>query len=288
MGGKVRLLLIVMGCAGFILGDLNAEEKLAGTLTVRDVLTMPGRPVMIEATLRQDSLLKPMGLGGELVEFRVGGKTVGTAMTGGDGRARLEYTPHMRGNQTITVRLADSKRAQAAGGTATLFAWERRRPIVLIEFAALTEPTQNAWPGIPGLTGQTGVLHSPTPLPEAANELKRLTDFFFNVAYVSRAGPPGPVAMDELRDWLTQKGFPPGILLSIKPEKAALTTLIDDLRGQGWDNVKAGVGRTKEFAEVLIDHRIGAIIVPEPDRGDLPRKAQVAKGWKDVRKKLQG
>jgi hypothetical protein len=85
-----------------------------------------------------------------------------------------------------------------------------------------------------------------------------------------------------------QKGFPAGVLLTVKPEKAALAALIDDLRQQGWDNLKAGVGRTKEFADVLIEHRIGVVIVPEPNRGGLQKKAQAATGWKEVRKKLQG
>ena len=75
--------------------------------------------------------------------------------------------------------------------------------------------------------------------------------------------------------------------MTILPGEAALAEKIEDMRNQGWDNLKAGVGRTKEFAEVLVAHRMQVIIVPEPDRGELPKKVRVAKDWKEVRRKLQ-
>lgn len=50
--------------------------------------------------------------------------------------------------------------------------------------------------------------------------------------------------------------------------------------------MKAGIGRTKLFAETLLQHRVDVVLVPEPPKGDLPRKAKAAKDWKDVRKKL--
>jgi hypothetical protein len=49
--------------------------------------------------------------------------------------------------------------------------------------------------------------------------------------------------------------------------------------------VKAGIGRTSDFAEDLVAQRLDVVIVPEPERGQLPKKAQVARSWKDVRKK---
>ena len=283
-----RQAALVWLMVSLMVGSAFAGEKIAGTLSVRDALTMPGRAVMIDAVLLQDSLLQPHGIGGEVVEFLVGGKKVGTAMTGGDGRARLEYVPHMRGNQKVTVRLADSKRVQSSDGTGTLFAWERRRPILLVEVTALSEPVTAPVISIPSLTGKGLSPDLPAPLPDAAEELKRLTDFFFNVTYIARTGSQSAAQVDELRTWLGQGHFPSGVVLAIRSDKAALVATIDDLRAQGWDNVKSGVGRTKEFAEVLVEHRIGVVIVPEPERGELPKKAQVAKTWKDVRKKLQG
>jgi len=52
----------------------------------------------------------------------------------------------------------------------------------------------------------------------------------------------------------------------------------------GWKTLKIGVGRTKAFAETFLQRRLDAVMVPEPAKGEAPRKAKVAKGWKDVRK----
>ena len=62
---------------------LSAAEKIPGTLTVHDSLTSPNQPAVIEATLKEKSLLTETGLGGEPIELLVAGNVVATAMTGG-------------------------------------------------------------------------------------------------------------------------------------------------------------------------------------------------------------
>ena len=96
---------------------VRAADKIAGSLIVRDALTMPGRPVMLQARLVHDGLLQQTGIGGEQLEFVVAGKKIGTAMTGGDGRAFREQTPRMPGNQVITVRLVPNKRVESPEAT---------------------------------------------------------------------------------------------------------------------------------------------------------------------------
>ena len=76
---------------------LSGAEKTAGTLTVHDSLTAPNQPATIEVTLTGKSLLKETGLGGEPIQLLVAGNVVATAMTGGDGRAVLSYTPKAKG-----------------------------------------------------------------------------------------------------------------------------------------------------------------------------------------------
>jgi hypothetical protein len=61
---------------------------------------------------------------------------------------------------------------------------------------------------------------------------------------------------------------------------------IDEFHAAGWKTIKTGVGRSKAFAEAFLQRRLDAIMVPEPTKGEVPRKARVAKNWKDVRKKL--
>lgn len=262
---------------------ISAADKVTATLSVPDALTLPDRPVKLEARLIQQGLLAHAGLGGEQLEYVVGGKKVGTAMTGGDGRAFFEYTPRMRGNLGMTVRVVESPRVASAEGTGTLFSWERRRPILLVEVTSLMEEPKIPIVPLPPLPGGKTPPLSRTPAPDAADELKRLTDFYFNVIYVTNRSGTGE--LDDMRAWLHTHRFPPGPIVSVGSGEAALTTMIETLRSDGWDNVKAGIGQTREFAEGLVVQRLDVVIVPEPERGQLPKKAQVARSWKDVRKK---
>jgi hypothetical protein len=101
----VVLLPILLG-----LPVASDAEKVTAKLFVPDALTRPDRSVKLEARLVQAGLFAQAGLGGEQIEFLVGGKKVGTALTGGDGRAFLEYTPRMRGNLSLVVRVVESPR----------------------------------------------------------------------------------------------------------------------------------------------------------------------------------
>ena len=280
-------------CAVIVLAGLNAyaAEKIDGELSVRDVLVLPGQPARIEAILTTRSLLgTPLGLGGEQLELVIEGKPVARAMTGGDGRAFLGYTPKLRGNHEITVKLAANLRVASADAKAVLGAWERRRPILIVELAAMMQPGKSSPLPLPSMPIPLGGQEDPLPAADAAVELSRLTQFFYNVIYLSwspdDAGASIGGNQDDVREWLARHKFPRGLSMSVKPGTRALGAKIDQLRADGWKNVKAGIGRRKEFAEVLVEHRMDVVIVPEPDKGELPKKAKAVKEWKEIRKKL--
>ena len=268
----------------------HAAEKINGQLFVRDALVLPGQPARIEAVLTRSGLLgAQQGLGGEQLELVVEGKSVAKAMTGGDGRAFLDYTPKVRGNHDVTVKLAANPRVTSPDARAVLGAWERRRPILLVQVAALMQLEKPSSLPVPSIPLSLGQRELPAPAPDSADELKRLTQFFYNVVYVSwspkeAAGPSSDTT--DVREWLAQHKFPSGLSMTVNPGEQALGTKIDQLRADGWTNVKAGIGRSKAFAEVLVAHRMDVVIVPEPDKGELPKKAKAVKGWKDIRKKL--
>ena len=69
-------------------------------------------------------------------------------------------------------------------------------------------------------------------------------------------------------------------------DPAALGAKLDEMHAAWWTTLKIGVGRTKAFAEAFLQRRLDAVMVPEPAKGEAPRKAKVAKEWKEVRKKL--
>lgn len=263
---------------------LEAVDKTAATLVVKDALTSPSQPVTIEAKLIGKGLVPSTALGGEPLELIVDGDVVATAMTGGDGRAFLTYTPKAQGVKPVHVRVGKSPRVNQIEGKANLGVWEKRQPILTIELSSLMDlSTPSRVPAI-GLPAES----KGTPMSEAANELEKLTRFYYRVIYVVplAQGMDGFQASRETREWLETHEFPAGYVLPLSSNTNALGDKIDEFHEAGWKTVKIGIGRSRSFAEAFLQRRLGAILVPEPTKGDVPRKAKVAKDWKDVRKKL--
>jgi hypothetical protein len=266
---------------------LFAAEQISGTLRVHDSLTSPNQPATIEATLTGRSLLTETGLGGEPIELLVAGNVVATAMTGGDGRAFLSYTPKAKGAVPFTVRVGTTPRVALAEAGANLAVWERRNPIMAVEMAALMEDVVGrgpivTWPG--------KEVEGRRPMPDAANELGKLSQFYYNLLYYvvtqDKVGGSNDQVNAQARQWLKDQKFPVGHILVVPSDPEAFGAKIDEMHAAGWKTLKIGVGRTKAFAEAFLQRRLEAVMVPEPAKGDAPRKAKVAKEWKDVRKKI--
>ncbi len=265
---------------------LSAEEKIPGTLTVHDSLTAPNQPATIEATLTGKSLRTEIPLGGEPIELLIAGNVVATAMTGGDGRANLSYISKAKGSLPFTVRVGPTSRVALDEAGANLAVWERRTPIIAVEMASLMEaPTaQGPTVNLPGKDAE-----GRQPMPDAANELGKLTQFYYNVLYVvteDKAVGTNDLVNAQARQWLSDHKFPVGHIIILSSDPAAFGTKLDELHAAGWKTLKIGVGRTKAFAEAFLQRRLDAVMVPEPAKGEAPRKAKVAKEWKDVRKKM--
>lgn len=265
-------------------GDGWTADKLTGIVLVKDGLAVPNQPAIVEAELLGKGLLTNSKLGGEPLELLVGGEVAATAMTGGDGRARLSYVPRTQGVVPVTVRVANSPRVAPAEGQAHVAVWERRSPIVAVELSALLEEAAIQSP-LPGIGLQAAA--APKPQPGAAEELGKLTQFYYRVIYVAstRTGGDPFETSEETRAWLKTHHFPTGYVLALRTGEDVGARL-DELHAEGWKTVKTGIGRTKAFAEAFLSRRLDAVMVPEPKKGDAPRKAKVAKDWRDVRKKL--
>jgi len=265
---------------------LFAAEKIPGILTVHDSLTSPNQPATIEATLIGKGLLMETSLGGEPIELLVAGNVVATAMTGGDGRAFLSYTPKAKGSVPFTVRVGTTPRVAVAEADANLAVWERRNPIMAVEMAALMEDPAGQEPTVTWPGKET---EGRRPMPDAANELGKLTQFYYNVLYVVtgvKGVGPNDLVNAQARQWLKDQKFPVGHILVVPSDPEALGAKLDEMHAAGWKTLKIGAGRTKTFAEAFLQRRLDAVMVPEPAKGDVPRKAKVAKEWKDVRKKM--
>ena len=252
--------------------NLSAAEKTSVILTVHDSLTAPNQPATIEATLTGKSLLTETGLRGEPVELLIGGNIVATAMTGGEGRAILSYTSKAKGVMPFSVRVGTTSSMVGVEAGANLIVWERRSPMMAVEMAALMEDAKGR-----------------RPMPDAAAELGKLTQFYYNVLYVlthDKAASTNDQVNAQARQWLKEQKFPVGHIVVLPSSPEAFGAKLDELHAAGWTTLKIGVGRTKVFAEAFLQRRLDAVMVPEPAKGEAPRKAKVAKEWKDVRKKM--
>lgn len=283
----IRIVLAFVPLFALVLSStvLVAADKTATTVVVKDALTSPNKSVTIEAKLIGKGLLAVTALGGEPLDLLVDGKVVASTMTGGDGRAFLTYTPTTKGIKPIQVRVGRSPRVDSAEGQAHLAVWEKRQPILVIELSSLMDiPPPSRVPAI-GLGSESGR----KPMPEAADELEKLTRFYYGVIYVAplpSGGGDGFRVSTEVGEWLKLHKFPPGYVLPLSADMKGLGEKIDEFQEAGWKTVKVGIGRSKAFTEAFLQRRLDAIMVPEPSKGEVPRKAKVAKDWKDVRKKL--
>lgn len=267
---------------------LSAAEKTVETLTVHDSLTAPNQLATIEATFTGKGLLAETGLEGEPIQLLVAGNVVATAKTGGDGRGFLSYTPKTKGTVPFTVRVGETSKFAVVEAGANLAVWEYRSPIIAVEMAALMDEAGEQGQAVksPGEKAK-----GPRPMPDAAEELGKLTQFYYQVLYVVRqdqdkAGGTVDQVNAQAREWLKAQKFPVGHILVLPSDPKALGAKLDDMHAAGWKSLKIGVGRTKAFAEAFLQRRLDAVMVPEPAKGEAPRKAKVAKEWKEVRKKM--
>lgn len=281
-------------------GTTAAQEKVTGHLIVEDVMARPGTPVTLKAALLEQGLLGRKGLGGETLTFTVQGQRAGTALTGGDGRAFLEFKTHMRGNHTIVAAVESSRRVASVEGTGNLASWERRRPILLVDVSTLFQHDTSRAGELPRLpmlehlenlgkaVGET-LAESlgetlGKPREHASHALSKLAEFYYNVIYLqTRQGAD----LHETRDWLRQHEFPTGITKQVSLDAKALSALMEQLREGGWDNLEAGIGHTWEFAHTLVKQRIKTVIFPDPnEKKTYPRRTKIVHSWNEVRKQL--
>ncbi|MCP9452820.1 MAG: hypothetical protein NNA23_09075 [Nitrospira sp.] len=269
-----------------------AATKTDATILVKDTLAIPGQLATIEARLTASTGIAMTGLGGEPIELLINGNVVARGMTGGDGKVFLHYRPPKQGQKGSTirvrVRLGNSSRVLPVEGEAHLAVWEQRDPILVVELASLMEqPTARLPVPLPlPLIGATRDLDW-KPMPDAAQELAKLTQFYYRVIYVAWLPSPdadGFRVIHQTRTWLAQHQFPPGYVL-VLPSGGMLGEKLDALREAGWKTLKVGIGRSKVFVETFLERRLAAIMVPEPS-GEVPPKTRVAKDWKEVRKKI--
>ncbi len=266
-----------------------AAEKAEGRLIVEDILARPGASVRLEALLLEQGLLGHKGLGGESIAFVVQGRHAGTVLTGGDGRAFLEFKIHMRGNHPIVATVEASPRVASVEGTGNLASWERRRPILLVDVSTLMQHddsivSDSIAKSLPELPFIASLQAFGSSREDARHALVKLTEYYYNVLYLH---DHQDTVLHETRAWLRHHQFPVGIVRMVPQDSKALLALMEELKEGGWDNLEAGIGRTWDFAQTLVKQRLKTVVFPDPtEKKTYPHRAKVVQEWKEVRQHL--
>ncbi len=285
-GDRHLVIFVILNLAMSLLvtvTGLKVSLAQAANLSVTDLLTSPGKPIQLQARLTNPEAEGEIGLPDQPLEFIVHGRTVGQANTDAKGWARLDFAPSMRGNLPIIVKVVTSSKVDAIEGKGVLLSWERRRPILLIDLAVLVEGELVTDPPPPELYEDPGLILGDAH-PAAASELGKLAEFYYNLVYLDLTGRGH---LEDIQDWVREHQFPPGMIRILPKTPTALIELIHDLKTEGWEKVSGGIGRTADFAEVLIQNRLQTVILPLPQTKDrFPRRAIVLNDWSRVRRHL--
>ncbi len=278
---------VVIACSvatlGLALATGAGSEEGTVELYVTDALTFPSKPVQLQARLTKHLPEGELGLEKEPIEFALQGHVLGTATTDDEGWARLEFAPKMRGNLSLSAKWATTAKADVVEGRGVVLSWERRRPILLIDLAVLVEgsleanvPQPEGFPD-PGLIlGQAS--------EAAPAELSKLSKFYYNLVYLDRTGTG---RLEAIQTWLRDQEFPPGMIKILPQSSTSLPDLLVSLKEEGWENMSGGIGRTADFANVLVKNRLKTIILPLSDHDEqFPRRAIVLNDWSRVRRHL--
>src|SRR6266540_2269192 len=124
----------------------SSDERKHAVLIAYDAMATPGHTLALSADLVEEGFITHPPLGGEVLLFQYKGGTLGRTMTGGDGRTLLSFVPRATGVEKVTVRVVDNRRVSAAEAMATIFVWDRRRPIVIVSLPAMTPPLRRDFP----------------------------------------------------------------------------------------------------------------------------------------------
>lgn len=282
---QTMIWMCVLSVVGLWTAVLTVGGSDEGTveLYVTDALTFPSKPVQLQARLTKHLPEGERGLEKEPVEFALQGHVLGTSTTDEEGWARLEFAPKMRGNLSLSAKWATTAKADVVKGQGVVLSWERRRPILLIDLAVLVEGTLEAKVSQPEGFPDSGLMLGQAS-EAAPAELSKLSKFYYNLVYLDRTGTG---RLEAIQTWLRDQAFPPGMIKVLPQSSTSLPDLLESLKEEGWENVSGGIGRTSDFANVLVKNRLKTIILPLPDHDEqFPRRAIVLNDWSRVRRHL--
>jgi len=269
-------------CIGLILAFFMvspASTESPASIVPFDQLVPPGRSVRISVRLVAAGLsFVRQPISGERVEFFHRGRSLGRALTGGDGIAVREFSPTTPGLHVIEVRLTENPRYGAGPAQLDVACVSGPTPVLLVELSSIRGK------GLPPLN-PFSVVRPPEAMADAAKTLATLSRQYQIVYFVTgdEAGIP------EDKAWISSSDLPPAPLmawtLSGGPDASSerFAERIREFRAAGAKNISGGITRSKEVAEALERLKVRTIVmVEEGDDLDWPGTAKKTASWKEI------
>jgi hypothetical protein len=245
-------------------------------LIAYDQFAKPGEKIYLMAMLRKGFLSIKPEISGERIEFFRNKKSLGIALTGTDGTAVKEIPPLSVGLYSFSAKLPEKARYTAEEADGILACWDPRTPIIIVDMDTLSEIERIDFPF-------RKIKRDSKPLKDAPQVLKRLSKDY-NIIYLTNRDE---LLLNKTRLWLKDNRFPIAPVFSIKADEDSLAKeyaeRIKDWKKDGWD-IKIGIGNIPQHAEAYLDNGMKAIILE--DEEELPEKAIMVKGWKEIEKTI--
>jgi hypothetical protein len=271
--------VILLAASAFLPMTISpVQAKSRAVVIVQDTLAVPGRTVLLEARLiSRGSPFMHGPLTGERLEFFVKGKSVGVALTDGNGLAAREFKPRQAGRYPVTVRLRETAQYESSEGTGLVSVDARRRPLLIVEVEAVQEPARST-------RNPFEKQGSPELLPDAAEVLNRWVATY-HLIYIRSADL---LARPQMLDWLRDQKLPEAPLFMLAHPHRQLEAWLAQLKEEGWRTAHA-VTRDPLHADLYREHGARPILLMDPDEADEPNDVEALKAtdWKQIQKQIQ-
>jgi hypothetical protein len=281
----MRLFLLAsLGSSLALFPLVTASAESPASIIPFDQLVQPGRSVLVSVRLVTSGLsFVHRPISGERVEFFYRGRSLGRALTGGDGLAVREFTPPTPGRYVIEARLTESPRYGADPARLDVVCVSGSVPVLLVELTSVQDM------GLPP-SNPFGVIPPPEAMPDAAKTLAKLSSRYQLVYFVT--GDEAGIPKD--KDWISSRDLPPAPLMAWTlsggqdASSGQIAERIQEFRAAGAENISGGIARSKEVAEGFERLKIRTIVmIEEGEDLDWPKTAKTSASWKEIPSKLR-
>lgn len=248
-----------------------------GRLLVYDSLAVPGQSLSLIADLIEEGIVIQGPLGGEVLRFQVAGRSLGTALTGGDGRAVKAFVPRTPGVLDLVVRAENHRRVEASEARAQIFVWDRKSSLIIVCQAALLDSS-----GKPALGLRIPDIGDPPP-PALNGKMVKALSALSGRAHLVYVSSRDRKELPDLRRWMGQSGIPAGPLFLVKASPSALAQQVEIWQRDGRKNITGALAGTPDEAQSLLSKGLKTVVPPGASTTKKwPSKTIRTKDWTDV------